>query len=100
MAMADTPPHDVDAFHASLAVAIATIEEAMFSAEAAIDDVQVARDSMLRLFGTAAATGAFNNPIADIYVAIRALADALGGLPPLPEDTDQTEEGAAASDEV
>jgi hypothetical protein len=86
------------AYHAALAVAIATVEGAKALAEDAVDDVQIARDETLRSFGTSVATTNFNNPIADIRLAIGALANALADLPALPENDDQTEEGASASD--
>jgi hypothetical protein len=99
MAMADSPS-DLDAYREALATAIAAVEAAKFNVIDAIDDIELARDALRRLFGTSSATSIFNNPIADAHLAARALDDALDDLPVLPETEEEREEATTLSAET
>jgi hypothetical protein len=76
---------DLDAYRERLAAAYATLDEAKTGVEAGLDAVEGARDEARKLHDTATATNIFNNILADIHLAARALTDAIAGLPPLDE---------------
>ena len=76
---------DLDAYREALGAAYATLDEASTHTDLARDDIERARDEARSAYGTAEATSVFNNALASIKLAARAITDAIVELPPLDE---------------